>query len=72
MKDPDSPTMGLHVHSDRYYISPELLKMKSFLTDTVMVKRCEIPLNLKNEVKKIQNDDVFSQRKDNTGSVLKG
>lgn len=70
LKDPGSPTSGLHVYTDRYYTSPELatelLNMKCFLTGTVMTNRTGLPPGLKQAQKKMKKGDMFSNRKGDT------
>lgn len=69
MKDPDNPTTGLHVYTDRYYTSPELaselLGMNCYLTGTVMMNRTGMPKNLKARTKKLKKGEILSERKGN-------
>lgn len=70
MKDPSSPTTGLHVYTDRYYTSPELatelLGQNTYLTGTVMPTRKGMPSNLKAITKKMKKGDIISFRRGNT------
>lgn len=67
LKDPNDPITGLHVYTDRYYTSPELarelLKMKCFITGTVMTNRVGLPIGLKRDQKKMTRGQMFAKRK---------
>lgn len=70
-KDPQQPTTGLHIFTDRYYTGPEiakeLLAMKTNLTGTVMPTRLGMPPNLKRDCKTLRKGQIMSKRK---GDIL--